>query len=67
MLAYKLKVINVEYETLSLLPIRKNGNTYPSIDNNYGADYVTELLYGRDLCGTVIPKKAIFRRKKYIY
>ena len=34
MSSYKLKVMNVEDDTLHLLPIKQNGNAYPRVENN---------------------------------
>ena len=61
MVAYKLKVIHVEDYTLNYIPISQNGSAYSRIENNYGNDSKTVLLYDRYLCGTGTPKKLSVR------
>ena len=45
MLAYKLKVLHVEDETLKLFPFIHNINVYLRVDKNCRGDSGTVLLY----------------------
>ena len=57
MLAYKLKVIHVEDDTINVLPVRNNDSTYPRVYNNHGDDYGTVLPeYGYVFCNGVPDK-----------
>ena len=44
MLAYKLKVIHIEDDTINLLPPRNNDNAYHRVDNNSGNDDGTVII-----------------------
>ena len=54
MVAYKLKVINSEDDTLNFSPMRQNINDYPREDNNCGDESIIVLQYDGHLCDTII-------------
>ena len=55
MVVYKLKVINVEDDTLNFSTIIQNINAYPREENKCGDDYRTFLTDDGNLCDTLIP------------
>ena len=54
MVAYKLKVMHNEYDTLNFWLIRQNSNSYPREENNCGDDSSIFILDYDHLFGTII-------------
>ena len=61
MVAYKLKVMHDEDDTLYLLPMRHIRNAYPREENNCGDDSVMFLIDERHMGGTIISKNTDLR------
>ena len=56
MVAYKSRVIHVEYDTLNFCPTIYNRNAYPEEYNNVGYDSSMILIYYGNMGDTVIPE-----------
>ena len=57
MVAYKMKVMHVRDDTITLAPITKNENVYPWVDKNFDDDSGTVLPYYGYLVGIDISDK----------
>ena len=56
MVAYKSRVIHVEYDTLNFCPTIYNRNAYPEEYNNCLYDYSAVLIYEGHLGENIIPE-----------
>ena len=54
MLAYKLKAMHVEDDTLNVSPISQNRNAYPQEDNRCDDDSSLVIIGDRNFCDNVI-------------
>ena len=61
MVTYKLNVMYVEDNILSLSPIVQNGNSSPREENICVEDSSMVLLYAKNLCDTIISTNTYLR------
>ena len=66
MLAHKVKVVHVEYDTWYYLLIRKNINISPRVENNIGGDCGNVIQDYGWFCDTTTPDNIYFRSKKIL-
>ena len=56
MISYKLKVRQIEHDSLNVYPTRQNGNAYPDEYNKCGYDSSTIIIDDGHLGDTLIPE-----------
>ena len=66
MLAYKLKYIHNEDDTLYFYPKRQNINAYPREEDNCGDYFIVFLTYDLNVCDTIIAQNTYLRINKIL-